>query len=211
MSEIHDDLAKLRSRLAISATLYQSTVLEHQRRSVVTALCAVADFLQAQDFPPESLPPILRPALALTERENNNLDQMFAQRARGGRPNVTMDHHDRTGILAAFANAWLRLHQGDDRTQGSKLSEAARRMRGGWFGDVTRSNLKTAREAVSQESKDHPARVIADTFDDLFEQAVALSGRSGAFQLMLDYVNESPAARITGIWKTPTVSSAEEG
>lgn len=211
MSDIHDDLAKLRSRLAISATLYQGNVLDHQRRSVMSALFAVADFLEAQGFPPESLPPILRPALALAERENNNLDQMFAQRARGGRPKATMDHHDRTGILAAFASAWLRMNEGDGRPQRDKLAEAARKMRGGWFGDVTRSSLKTAREVVSQEAKSHPAVVVADAFDDLFKQAVALVGRAGAFQFMTDYVNDAPAARMKGIWKTPPVSSAEEG
>lgn len=191
--------------------LYQSDKLVHQRKSVMSALSAVADFLEAQDFPPETLPPILRPALALAERENNNLDQLFAQRARGGRPNVTMDHHDRTGILAAFANAWLRMNEDDGRVQGSKLSEAARKMRGGWFGDVTRSNLKTAREVVSQEAKSHPAVVVADTFDDLFKQAVTLAGPADAFQLMLDYVNDAPAARMKGIWKTPPVLSADEG
>lgn len=177
----------------------------------MSALGAVADFLEAQDFPPESLPPVLRPALALAERENNNLDQMFAQRARGGRPMATIDHHDRIGILAAFANAWLRMNEGDGRPQGSKLAEAARKMRGGWFGDVTRSNLKTAREVVSREAKNHPAVMIAATFDDLFVEADALAGRAGAFHLMLDYVNDSPVARMKGIWKTPPVSSADEG
>lgn len=177
----------------------------------MSALCAVADFLAAQDFPPELLPPILRPALALSERANNNLDQMFAQRERGGRPKVTMDHHDRTGILAAFAIAWLLLRKDDGRPQSVKLSEAARKMSGGWFGDVSGSNLKTAREVVSQEAKNHPAAMVANTFDDLFTSAAALVGRARSFQFMLDFVNDAPAARMKGIWKTPTVSSADEG
>ena len=84
-------------------------------------------------------------------------------------------------------------------------------MNGGWFGDVTRSNLMTARETVNQEAKNHPAVVIAATFDDLFVEADALVGRAGAFQLMLDYVNDAPVARMRGIWKTPPVSSADEG
>jgi hypothetical protein len=210
VSKLHDDLLRLRSRLAISATLYESDDLDHQRRSVITALNALAEFLEAQDFPPESLPPILRPALALAERENNNLDQMFAQRARGGRPKATLDQHDRTGILAAFANAWLRLNEGDSRPQESKLAQAARKMRGGWFGVVTRSNLKTAREIISQEAKNHPAVVIAVEFDQLFDKAITIAGRAGAFQFMLDFVNNAPAARMKGIWKTPPVSSADK-
>ena len=210
MAGIVDDLERLRARLAISATLYEGDLLEHQRQAVTNALCAVADFLEAQSFPPEMLPPILRPALALAERQNNNLDQMFAERARGGRPKVTADHHDRFGILASFANAWLRIHEGDGRAQRIKLAEAARKMRGSWFGCVTPANLKAARETVSQEMKTHPAVMVAETFDNLFEQATAIVGRQNAFQFMIDYVNDSPAARMKGIWKTPPVSSTVE-
>ena len=203
-----EDLEKLRSRLAISATLYASDILEHQRKAVISAIFAVQDFLEAQAFPPETLPPLLRPALALIERESNNLDQMFAERARGGRPKATMDQHDRTGILAAFANAWLRIRRDDPRPQASKLSEAARKLRGGWFGNVTRSNLKTAREIVSQEASNHPAVVVSRLFDELFEEAFGLEGQENAFEFMRDFVNTAPASRIKGIWKTPTVSSA---
>jgi hypothetical protein len=197
------ELERLRSRLAISATLYQTETLELQRKAVLEALFAVHDFLEAQDFPPETLQPVLRPALALMERENNNLDQMFAQRARGGRPKATMDHQERTGILAAFANAWLRMHRSDGRPQASKLRDAARTLRGGWFGEVTAANLKMARDTVSQEASGHPAVVLAGVFDDLFAQAFAITSQEEAFKLVRDYVNESPAARVKGIWKTP--------
>jgi hypothetical protein len=206
-----DHLEKLRSQLAISATLYASDVLDQQRKAVIGAIFAVQDYLEAQGFPPETLRPLLRPAFALMERENNNLDQMFAQRARGGRPAATMEQHERTGILAAFANAWLRVHQADGIPQTSKLAEAARRLRGGWFGEVTRSNLKTARDIVSQEASNHPAVVIARLFDQLFEEAFALDGPVNAFELMRDYVNVAPASRIKGICKTPTVSSPTKG
>lgn len=84
-------------------------------------------------------------------------------------------------------------------------------MRGGWFGDVTRSTLKAAREVVSQEAKNHPAVLVAATFDGLFLEAVELVGRTGAFQLMLDYVNDAPVSRMRGIWKTPPVSLADDG
>jgi hypothetical protein len=205
-----EELERLRSRLAMSGALYASDVLDHQRTAVVRALFAVQDFLEAHGFPPETLPPVLRPAFALMERENNNVDQMFAQRARGGRPKASLDQHDRTGILAAFANAWLRIHQNDGRSHANKLDEAARKLRGGWFGMVTRSNLKSAREFVSQEASGHPAVVISGVFDELFEQAFALAPPGAAFELMRDYVNVSPVSRITGISKTPTVSAARE-
>lgn len=196
-------LERLRSRLAISATLYQADALEFQRKAVLEALFAVSDFLEAQDFPPETLQPVLRPALALMERENNNVDQMFAQRARAGRPKATMNRQERTGILAAFANAWLRMHRSDGRPQAEKLRDAARTLRGGWFGEVSAANLKMARDTVSQEASKHPAVVIAGVFDELFEQASAITSKEEAFKLVRDYVNEAPAARVKGIWKTP--------
>lgn len=197
------ELEKLRARLATSAAFYQTESLEFQRKAVLGALFAVQDFLEAQDFPPETLQPILRPALALMEREHNNLDQMFAQRARAGRPRATLDRQERTGVLASFANAWLRIHHSDMRPQGSKLRDAATTLRGGWFGDVTAASLKSARETVSQEANNHPAVVIASVFDDLFEQAFAIASEDDAFNLVRDYVNEAPAARMKGISKTP--------
>jgi len=211
LTDFKEDLAELRSRLATAGTLYQIDDLNHQRSSVASALAAVANFLEAQNFPPESLIPIMRPVLALAERENNNLDQMFAQRARGGRPKATIDDLERIGILAAFANAWLHIKKGDGRTQGSKLSEAARKMSGGWFGEVTRSSLKTARELVSQEAKDPPAVLIAALFNDFFEQSGVIFGEADAFQFMIDYVNASPSSHTNGILKTPPISPAEDG
>lgn len=205
------DFTALRGKLADYAMLYESQDLDQKRKAVWSALVAVTDFLKAQDFPPSTLLPIMHPAIALAERENNNLDPMFSQRARGGRPNATMAGHERTGALAAFANAWLDLHKDDDRPQRAKLSEAARKMRGGWFGDVTLANLKTAREIVSQEARDHPAVIVAGMFDQLFDEAIATCGTAGAFQTMVAFVNESSAGRTMGIWKTPPVSSAEEG
>ena len=53
--------------------------------------------------------------------------------------------------------------------------------------------------------------MIAGLFDELFEQAFALAAPETAFELMRDYVNKNtPVSRITGISKTPTVSSASE-
>lgn len=205
------DLERLRERLTVAAKLYQSQNLEFQRTAVAIALHGVADLLEAEGFPPETLAPILRPALSLAERKNNNLDQMFAQRARGGRPRATIDDLERAGILAALANYWLRLHQDDGCTQSTKLAEAARKMRGHWFGKVTSANLKTARELVAQEAKDHPAVVIAHLFDDMFKDCADVASGEELFQLMIDYINENPASRMKGIWKTPPVSPQDDG
>ena len=211
------DLDNLQQQLSIAAKLYESPNLEFQRKAVTAALSSVADHLEARGLPPETLAPILRPVLALAERENNNLDQMFAERAREGRPNATIDDLERTGILAALSNFWLKIHQNDGRNQNAKLAEAARKMRGHWFGKVTRANLKTARDTVSQEAKDHPSVVIANLFDEMLNDTLAFVGEDGTpigqervFQLMIDYVNQHPASRMKGIWKTLRVSPNED-
>ena len=204
------ELQELRSSLQLAAKSYESDSLEEQRRSVSTALASVADFLASQGIEEALLAPLLRPAIALAEREYNNLDQMFVERARAGRPAATIDELERTGILAAFANHWVRSHQKDGRSLNLKLAEAARKMNGPWFGKVTRANLRTAREIVSQESSDHPSIVIATLFEEMIDDASKSVGKVAAFELMVRFVNESPASKIKGIWKTPTVSPAKE-
>lgn len=202
-TEIQEAIHVLNVRLANFAVLYESRDLDQKRSAVSGALIAVTDFLEAQAFPPSTLLPIMHPALALAEREHRNLDPLFCTRPCGGRPRSTVTFLERQGVLAAFANAWLEQHKADGRPQRLKLSEAARKMRGGWFGEVTRANLKTARDMVSEEAKDHPAVVMAKTFEQLFDQAIETFGAASAFQMMIDYVNQAPAGRMMGISKTP--------
>ena len=211
------DLDELRQRLVAAATLYQASGLQSQRKGVIEALSSIADFLEHQNFPPETLGPILRPVLALAERENNNLDLMFSERARGGRPKSSVDALEKAGILASLANFWLEQHQNDGRSQAIKLSEAARKIRGHWFGNVTRANLKSARELVSQEARDHPAVLVAQHFDQILRDSFSLLAADGghvgperAFELVIDFVNEAPPSRMTGISKTPPVSPNEK-
>jgi len=204
------DLEVLREKLGDYATLYGSDDPHHQRMAVMSSLCSVTDFLNAHGFGPEMLLPIMRPSLALAERENNSIDQMFAERVRGGRPKATLDEHERTGILAAFADAWLRIHAHDHRPQKLKLADAARHMRGDWFGSLDRVKLKTARDIVNQEAKTHPAVMIARVFDDMFQEAIATVGLANAFQLMVQYVNQAQAGQASGIWKTHSVSPSAE-
>lgn len=215
LSDRQEPRRLLKSRLSAYAILYESPDAEIRRTAIGSALAAVSDFLEAEGFSPALILPIMHPAASLAERENGTLDPIFcekprATRPRGGRPKATMDEQMRTGILAAFANAWLDQCRADGRPQRLKLAEAARKMRGGWFGEVTRANLKTARDMVNQEAKNHPAVVMAKAFEELFDEARTKFGAAGAFQAMIDYVNWAPAGRTMGILKTPDVSRSAD-
>ena len=202
-------LDHLHALLANHAQLYETGELQNQRDAVAASLLAVTDYLAAQGFSPATLAPLMRPVSALVEREHNSLDFMFTERARGGRPKATMADHERTGILAALAEAWLRLHPDDPRTQSQKLEEAARQMRGRWFGKVTKAQLKTARDLVLQEAKDHLAVKHAGLIYGWFIQAAELVGPRAAFDVMIHFFNEnrmSFGGGEGGILKTPPVS-----
>lgn len=208
-----EDLEFLRARLNAAANLYASSELDLQRNAVVLALSSVADLLEDHGFDAGQLAPILRPVLAIYERENNNLDAMFSKRPRGGRPKSTLDELERYGILASLAEFWLSQHRNEARPQKLKLDELARKIRGEYFGNVTRTTLQTARELVSQEAKNHPAVVVARVFDELLNDALELNGDGGlgvgpnqAVRLVIEFVNGSDASRMKGIWKTPSVS-----
>ncbi|WP_156799892.1 hypothetical protein [Novosphingobium resinovorum] len=206
-----DQLAALRENLVGCADKYLNGDLPAQRLAVANALVNVAQYLEAHDFPPDALLPILRPAVALVARENNALDQMFVQRSRNGRPGNTNEEFLRFGILAGFANAWLQMHKDDGRTQSVKLTAAARKMSGGWFGQVSRAKLETAREIVSREPKDHLAVETARWFDSFFNHALAVLGPNQAFPLMVRHFSDHPAGRVMDILKTPPVSPTGEG
>lgn len=206
-------LNKLHEQLADDACLYESEDLQDQRDAVAHSLLAVIDFLRAQGFATPTVAPLMRPVAALTERENNSLDAMFARRARAGRPKATLAQHERTGILAALTDVWLRTHESDDRPQSLKLAEAARKMKGRWFGKIDRAQLETAREFVSQEAKDHPAVCHARLFDSLIVNAAEEAGIESAFAIMIRWLNDSKlpfGAGEGGILKTPNVSPTKD-
>lgn len=206
-------LDRLHAQLADDAQLYESDNLQDQRDAVAHALLGVVSFLQLQGFSNATLGPLMRPVLALMERENNSLDFMFAQRARGGRPKATLTDHERTGILAALAEGWLRVHKGDDRSQADKLAEAARKMKGRWFGEISRAQLETARDLVAQEASDHPAVSQARLYSGFFDNAATTYGADNAFGIMVRWLNNTKASfglGQGGISKTPPVSPSEE-
>jgi hypothetical protein len=130
---------------------------------------------------------------------------MFAQRPRKGAPTQTSETQMRNGILAGFANAWLRAHKDDDRKQDIKLAEAARHLRGPWFGSITRAKLKTAREIVSREPEGL-SRETAEWFEKFFDEASAMFGPKRVFPLMVRYFNEHPAGKAMGILKTTPIT-----
>lgn len=205
------DLDGLRKNLLECAQQYLSDDLSSQRRAVENALFGVAKYLEKSGFPPVALLPIIRPALALFEREEHNaIDLMFAQRARSGRPNPTIDAHLRTALLAALANVWLRIHQDDDRPQRIKLAEAARNMRGPWFKVVTGATLKTSREIVAREAKHHEVVEYFERFSCLIEGIAETIGLSRSFSFTVRYINEHPVGRTMGILKTSHVSTLKQ-
>jgi hypothetical protein len=159
-----------------------------------------------------ALQPILRPVEALVERENNTLDPMFAERKRKSRPKRTLDMHNRNGILAALADAWLEAHADDDRKQNLLLVEAARAFQGPWFKGVTHAKLKTARDLVSQEATDHPSVEQAKRTRADIARATELYGLKNAITIMVRYLNQCPPSFAFGnmkILETPTVSPSE--
>jgi hypothetical protein len=206
-------LEQLHARLVEDAQLYESDDLQDQRDAVADSLLAVVDFLKAQGFAAATLSTLMRPVAALAERENNSLDLMFAQRARGGRPKSTLADHERTGILAALAEGWLRAREGDSRPQPLKLAEASRKMKGKWFGSVTRAQLETARELVNQEASDHPAVQHFQLFCSFFDTTAETFGIESAFDIMVQWLNSTSTPfgfGQRGILKTSAVSPTED-
>lgn len=211
MTSTPEDLEFLRIYLSDCAEIYLTGDLSSQRLAVVSALLGVAKYLEGQNFGPATLLPVIRPALALADRHQSSaLDKMFTERPRDGRPSATTDGHLRTAILATFAEVWLRLCEGDGRKQASKLAEAARKMSGGWFGDISGSQLKTAREIVSREAPSHLVVESADRFSRLFDSVIETVGLERSFAFMVRYVNHHPVSGAMGILKTTPVSSVEE-
>lgn len=206
-------LWQLHSALVANAKLYETGDLDDQRDAVAGSLLAVHDYLVGRGFALAAIAPLMRPVAALVERETRSIDLLFAQRKKGGRPKATLADHARTGILAALASFWLEWHEHDERKQITKLREAARNMKGPWFGGVTGANLKTARDLVMQEAKEHPAVLEAGRFkSETIQTARALYGDANAWIVLIQMLNDiSPKyAAIAKIEKTPPVSPIDD-
>lgn len=204
----------LNTRLADNANLYLHGNLQDQRDAVADSLLAVEGFLADQGLSRLALLPILRPVEALVERENNTIDPLFAERARSGTPKRTLDRLNRIGILAALADAWLIAHSGEGHPQKVLLNRAIQTFKGRWFKNLSRAQLETARELVSQEAADHPAvEQAARTRADI-ERAAEHYGSKNAILIVVRYLNECPPSFAFGnskILKTTHVQSAGKG
>lgn len=209
--------AKLNARLADNFMLYAQGDLQDQRDAVADSLLAVEVFLSNLGISKLALQPILRPVEALVERENNTTDPMFAERKRGGKPKRTLDKLNRIGILASLADAWLSAHSKERRDQDALLREAARAFKGQWFNGLTKAQLKTARDYVSQsalEDIDHPSVLQARLTKAQIEQAAEQYGAKNAIHVIVAFLNASPRSFAFGntkILETPTVCPNDDG
>lgn len=194
-------LKELEAALALYAGWYGSGDLQQQRDAVAASVLAVARFLEGEGVHPMALAPLLRPVEALSERENNRLDPMFAEAlGQSARPKKSMRDRERTGILAAFAEAWLRSHPELERSQKEKLGDLARKLNGPWFGgigQVSAGQLRYARESIF---KRHPgnARETATVFYTGIVRAAELVGPENAFTWAVRLLNETPATNGIG-------------
>ena len=206
-------LDRLHHRLAENASLYEGGELQDQRDAVVDSLVAVQEYLAKLGFALPTLSPIMRPVEALIERGNNFPDPMFAERVRSGRPNASLRAHQRTGILAALADAWLTAYADDHGKQQDKLGAAARAFQGKWFGVVTKTQLKTARDLVNQEATDHQAAQTARIYYRFIVQTAESVGMKDAISIMIRFLNDSPSTFGLGtslIYKTPHITPNED-
>lgn len=183
-------LERLHEALVDNARLYEGS-LQDQRDAVAGSLGAVKDYLILQGFAPATIDPVIRPIIALVERELNILDPLFTERPRKGRPKRSLESENRTGAIAAIAEFWLSGLKQDDRKQSLKLAELARRLSGGWFGNLTATKIKQAREIVSQEPKDHPAVTWAELYLSHLEFAADNFGHQGAIEIVVRNLNRT--------------------
>lgn len=193
-------LESLHEALVDDALLYSGS-LQNQRDAVVHSMQAVLAYLAEQGFAGPTLEPLNRPVLALVERESNRLDPLF-ERRRGGAPKRSMATEHRSGAMAALAEAWLNLRAGSDQKFTGKFRALARELTGAFFGAVTYSNIRSARELVSQEGQDHLAVRWAGFYREQLDQASAKLGVGNAFIVVLRNLNRTEGPPEQRDWRT---------
>jgi len=181
-------LDRLHDTMVANAKLFQGS-RQNKRDAIVGQLSALQDYLAAQGFALPTLEPLMHPRSALVEREQNRLDLVFSERNGGGRPKRSLKDEERTGALAAISDLWLDKLKDDDRTQRQKLAALARRISGGWFGDVTVAKLQSAREIVSQAPKDNQAVGWANLYREANAVSLNIWDHDTSIEILVNHLN----------------------
>jgi len=190
----------LHAQMVEAGRLYADGDLGDQRMAVFQAISGVYDMLIDQGFSHFALDPLFRPIDALEAQFLRSPDPLFAEKdKKGGRPVSSGNHHRRIGTLAALANFWIDHHDHGEKLN-QKLSNAARRFRGRWFGTVTKAQLVGARVTVSQEPSDHPAVQTAVAVGAFLDRTVAEFGIENALTVVIRTLNDAPRHVAVGNW-----------
>jgi hypothetical protein len=197
-------IESLHARMNEAAKSYEGGSLDDQRHAVFEAVLGVYEMLVEQGFSELTLAPLFRPIDALEAQFHRKPDLLFAQdrskKGKGGRPIKGPDRHHRDGILAALAEFWMQNHDQAEKAD-IRLARAARRFSGGrWFGQVTKAQLNSAREIVSQEAASHPAVVTAEAMRKRLAQAAADYGGDKAITVTIRILNDASRAYGAGNW-----------
>lgn len=207
-----DALNELHDRMVFSALHFEDGALENKREGIAYAMASLRDFLRSQGFGIQTIVTILRTQDALTERARNSPDPLFAQRKRAGRPLVSLRALERAGVLAALADAWLVAYDDGERTHKRLLADAARAFKGDWFRSVSRAQLSSARDLVSQHPENHRSVATAAVVSGMLEEAAKKHGMKAAIKSMIIHLNNSPRGYAIGridSEETPPVSSEQ--
>ncbi len=193
--------ARLHETLVGDAQLYDGS-LQDQRDAVAHAIQAVISYLTDHGFAGATLEPLNRPVLALIERESNRLDPLFVERARNGAPSRSFASDHQAGALSALADAWLKLHPAPDPKTEIKLRALARELSGAYFGKVTYSLIKRARELTAQEGAEHMAVRWAKFYREQLAEASHELGSQNAFMIVLRNLNRTAGPPERKDWRT---------
>lgn len=189
----------LATRLVDHAQLYETGGRQNQRDAIGASLVDISDFLSCRGLSNPTLRPIWRVIEALAERERGATDPIFTERgnrSRGGRPEKPVRVHQQDGVIAAFANFWIEHNADKTRTVRSQLGEIARLLDGNGLGTLSAARIKQARETVSQEAADHPARGMHDTVAIWLERTAQDYGCENTISVLLPIV-----AQLQMIWR----------
>lgn len=190
---LHWGLTVLHGELAQMAKLYRSGEKQDQGDAIVGQIFAVQRFLRSQGITEQTVEPMMRPITALNERENNRLDPLFNERKRGGKPSRSLADYERIGALATLADAYLLLNSDQEGRTEQKLRRFAREASCDWFGTLTYSKVKAARELVSQENTEHPAVSWARLYRTHIDAVESYGGEQAGYDILLRFIHKHKA------------------